>query len=148
MAPICSEIVQGLQKIYPAKNVVCDIQIADDASCKVEQGDLYELTGNVMDNAWKYCRGKVVCKARVDGPEGDKVRSTLMFSVEDDGPGIPEERISEVLSRGGRLVERGDVPGQGIGLAVVTEIVGLYSGRVDIRHSKLGGALVEISLPR
>jgi two-component system sensor histidine kinase PhoQ len=144
LAPICHEVAAGLQKIYRESPVRYSIDVADNLSCRLERGDLYELVGNIMDNAWKYSRAKVVCKGRVIREKGFPA---LLFTVEDDGPGIPEDRLDEVLSRGGRLDERGDVPGHGIGLAIVNEILTLYSARISIRRSALGGALIEMVLP-
>jgi two-component system sensor histidine kinase PhoQ len=73
--------------------------------------------------------------------------TALGISVADDGPGIPEDQTGAVLGRGVRAGQRGDVPGQGIGLAVVREIVALYRGTVEIRRSPLGGAEILISVP-
>ena len=87
-------------------------------------------------------------------PEGvpDEKKQQLRFlgaeviEVEDDGPGIPESLVAELLTRGGRADP--DVPGQGIGLAVVVELVReAHGGRLDIGASELGGARVRAWLP-
>ena len=65
--------------------------------------------------------------------------------VEDDGPGIPEALRDEVLHRGRRLDEVQS--GQGIGLAMVAELVRLYDGELLIGESDLGGARLEVRLP-
>jgi signal transduction histidine kinase len=72
----------------------------------------------------------------------------LTITVSDDGPGIPDDQTEAVLDRGTRADERGDVPGQGIGLAVVREIVGLYGGTVRIGRAALGGAEITVQLPK
>jgi two-component system sensor histidine kinase PhoQ len=69
----------------------------------------------------------------------------LVIVIEDDGPGIPDDKIRAVLQRGVRADER--VDGQGIGLAVVREIIQVYHGRLELLHSKMGGAKVVVSLP-
>jgi two-component system sensor histidine kinase PhoQ len=71
----------------------------------------------------------------------------LVLAVADDGPGIPAEAVAAVRARGARADVRGDVPGQGIGLAVVDEIVGLYGGTLAIGRGGLGGAAIEVRLP-
>ena len=65
--------------------------------------------------------------------------------VEDDGPGIPEPVRAAVLERGVRADEL--IPGQGIGLAVVREMVeDGYGGRLEVSASELGGACVRLEL--
>ena len=141
LAPPLEEIVSSLRKIHRDKPVDCELQIPDGASYPAEQGDLYEILGNLLDNSWKWCAARVVVTVTTHG--GD----TLLITVADDGPGIPDDQASAVLGRGIRADQRGDVPGQGIGLAVVREIVGLYRGSVEIRRSALGGAEVQLRLP-
>jgi two-component system sensor histidine kinase PhoQ len=79
-------------------------------------------------------------------PDGEG-RRWLTLVVGDDGPGVPAAEAATVLARGHRADARGDVPGQGIGLAVVSEIVGLYGGSIVIGTDALGGAAVEVRLP-
>ena len=112
----------------------------DDCSYPAEQGDLYEILGNLLDNAWKWCRSRIVVTVQA----GDG----LSVVVADDGPGIPESQTEAVLDRGIRADQRGDVPGQGIGLAVVREIVGLYGGSLRIARAALGGAEITVHLPK
>jgi signal transduction histidine kinase len=100
--------------------------------------DLEEMLGNLMDNACKWARERVAVGARqADG--------RLLIAVEDDGPGIPDERLAEVIHRGGRLDER--VPGSGLGLAIVHDLAELYSGALTLGASPLGGLRAELDLP-
>jgi signal transduction histidine kinase len=67
----------------------------------------------------------------------------LAIAVEDDGPGIPEPVRRQVLERGFRADEL--VPGQGIGLAVVREMVEeAYGGTLELSETALGGARVQV----
>ncbi len=141
LLPLLEDIVSSLRKIHRDKPVSCELQIPDGVSYPAEQGDLYEIFGNLLDNAWKWCAGRIV--VTVSGGDDDM----LMISVADDGPGIPDEQAGSVLGRGIRADQRGDVPGQGIGLAVVCEIVGLYRGTVAISRSTLGGAEIRLTVP-
>ena len=78
---------------------------------------------------------------RADVLSGKK-RPGLELGVEDDGPGIPVDKREDVLGKGVRGDER--MPGQGIGLAVVREITELYSGRLTVTESGLGGARISL----
>lgn len=140
LQPVLTELVASLRKIHRDRDVTCDLQVPEGASYPAEQGDLYEILGNLLDNAWKWCRSRIVVTVQVG--EG------LSVIVADDGPGIPEDQTEAVLNRGIRADQRGDVPGQGIGLAVVREIVGLYGGSLRLGRSSLGGAEITALLPR
>lgn len=154
LAPICREIASSLRKIHTEKDVSFDMAVPDGLAYPAEQGDLYELIGNLLDNAWKWCRGSV--GIRIGDVDTDDGRE-LVLTVTDDGPGIPDAEVDEVLNRGHRVSaeldgRRGDVPGQGIGLAVVSEIVGLYGGTLHIAPCEIGagvsGTSIAVHLPR
>jgi len=140
LAPILAELKASLRKIHRDKPVNCSLQVPDGSSYPAEQGDLYEILGNLLDNAWKWCRSEIVVTVQTG--------AGLEVVVADDGPGIPDDQTEAVLDRGSRADQRGDVPGQGIGLAVVREIVGLYGGSVRIGRSPLGGAEIVVHLPK
>ena len=102
-------------------------------------GDLTELLGNVLDNAFKWGAHRVrVTAAR-------NAAGALVVEVEDDGPGVAPAHAQQVLERGMRGDE--SVPGHGIGLAVVRDIVSAYEGRIELARSGLGGARVTLTLP-
>jgi two-component system, OmpR family, sensor histidine kinase PhoQ len=103
-----------------------------------DEGDLQEILGNLLDNAWKYARSEVRCSASA-APGG-----ALVLRVEDDGEGLDPARAAEALARGTRLDE--SLPGQGIGLAVVKELAAAYVGGVEVERSALGGAAVTVRL--
>jgi two-component system sensor histidine kinase PhoQ len=69
----------------------------------------------------------------------------MILTVDDDGPGIPEEAAEALLERGTRLDEA--TPGHGIGLAIVKEIARSYGGKLNITRSDLGGAKITVSIP-
>ena len=70
----------------------------------------------------------------------------LTLRIDDDGPGIPADKVDAVLARGVRA--DATTPGHGIGLAVVRDIVvEAYGGEVTVGASDLGGAAVTIRIP-
>jgi two-component system sensor histidine kinase PhoQ len=140
VAAAAHKIVNSLNKVYADKQVNCQIQAAEDASFHGEEGDLLELLGNLLDNAYKCCAQRVSVNASLDRSRG------LTLSVEDDGPGITAQKADAVLQRG----VRGDAsyPGHGIGLAIVQDIVRVYGGKLRIDKSPaLGGAKITLLLP-
>ena len=127
---------QALSKVYQAEQVDLSMVVGDETFYGDER-DLMELLGNLLDNACKYGKGTV--RLTVFGGEA------LLLIVEDDGPGIPKERHGLIMERGTRIDS--DTPGQGIGLAVVSEIVARYGGDVAIDDAELGGAKFTVTLP-
>jgi len=147
VAPQLRRIVASLQKVHSQKMIRCDENIDESLVFCGEKRDLLELTGNLLDNAFKYGRSRVRVSGGVveDGAERTSTRPGLWLTVEDDGPGIDESQWERLLQRGVRGDER--VEGHGLGLAIVSELVSAYGGTMDIGHSELGGARVSVSIP-
>jgi two-component system sensor histidine kinase PhoQ len=139
------DLVQSLEKVYAAKNVLCEFDIQDNAAFYGEQGDLLELMGNLLENAFKWARHHVLLVVKMQSPTG-RQRPGLLLSVEDDGPGIDDDKIEKVLQRGVRGDER--VQGHGIGLSIVQDIVRAYHGELTVdRSEEFGGARFSVLLP-
>ncbi len=145
--PIAShaeDLVQGLEKVYAEKNVLCEFDIEDGAVFYGEQGDLLELLGNLLENAFKWASHRVLLVVRML-PQPGRQRPGLLLSAEDDGPGIAADQIEKVLQRGVRGDER--VQGHGIGLSIVQDIVHAYQGELVVdRSPELGGARFSVRL--
>jgi two-component system sensor histidine kinase PhoQ len=130
-------LVEGLLKVYKDKSPDIVIDVADGAVFRGDRGDFLELSGNLLDNACKWCRSRVDLHMRPRGVTG------IELTVVDDGPGIPEHMAGILLERGMRLDE--SAPGHGIGLAVVRDIAASYGGEIRIGRSALGGAEVTVT---
>jgi two-component system sensor histidine kinase PhoQ len=136
--PAVERMVKALSKVYADKPVEAEIAIDERLRFRGDEGDLTEMLGNVLDNAFKWSRSKV----RIGATLGD---GRLALTIEDDGAGIAEADAQRVLQRGVRADQT--TPGHGIGLAVTRDIVEAYDGRVIIERSALGGAAVTLILP-
>lgn len=135
-------IVVGLEKVYAERGVFCEFEIDASARFYGEKGDLLELLGNLLENAFKWARSRVVLTVRASVLQPGR-RPSLTLIVEDDGPGIADENVAELLVRGVRGDER--VQGHGIGLSIVQDIVKSYRGELTVGRSKsLGGASFQI----
>src|SRR5690606_11984697 len=143
--PHAEQIVRGLEKIYAAKGAICEFDIDPDARFHGEPGDLQELLGNLLENAFKWADSRVLLTVHAGEQETNR-RPGLVLAVDDDGPGIPPEKVALVLQRGVRGDER--VHGHGIGLAIVQDIVRSYRGELEVTRSpELGGARFLVKLP-
>lgn len=138
IAPCAEEIVLSLEKVYADKNVLCEFDIDPSACFYGEQGDLMELLGNLLENAFKWARHRVLLTVRAMTISPQR-RAAILITVEDDGPGIAPEDVERLLQRGVRGDER--VHGHGIGLAIVQDLVKAYRGELAVeRSNELGGA--------
>ena len=135
---------RALERIYAEGNIKVVIDCPQDLGFRGEAQDLEEMTGNLLDNACKWARSRVVLTARPLA-ELRRGRKAILITVEDDGPGVPEEDRKAALKRGGRLDE--SKPGSGLGLSIVTEIAELYGGELQLVGSPLGGLKAELYLP-
>jgi two-component system sensor histidine kinase PhoQ len=132
------EVVGSLEKVYAARRITCEFEIDTQAVFYGEMGDLLELLGNLIENAFKWARRRVLVSAR-PLPQADMRRPGLEIVVEDDGDGIPEDQVEHLLQRGVRGDER--VQGHGIGLAIVEDLIRAYRGELAVSRSPtLGGA--------
>jgi two-component system sensor histidine kinase PhoQ len=142
--PPLRDLVSALTKVHRDRDLSVDLEVEPGLAYPIETGDLLELGGNLLDNAFKYARGRVRVLAGSDERPAWR-RPGIRLSFEDDGPGIPPADRQRVLERGVRADE--SVAGQGIGLAAAREVAVAYGGSVDIADSPLGGAAVRVELP-
>ena len=138
VAPIAQQVAQMLDKIYRDKHVIFTLQVSASLHLPLSKGDVMELLGNLMENAFRLCSNKVQVTAQhLDG-------NMIQLSVEDDGPGVDDAIKQKIIQRGMRADTQSS--GQGIGLAVCHEIVSSYGGTMTITTSELGGAAFVLQL--
>jgi len=136
LRPIVEKLAGALGKVYAQKQPQFELRVPYALRARADQGDLYELLGNLMDNAGKWCKQRIAVKVEF----ADR---RLHILVEDDGPGFPDN-AAELLERGVRADTH--VPGQGIGLGAIAEMVRVYDGTITLGRSALGGAQVDVHL--
>jgi len=139
---VVRKIVRTLEVAFP--NIDLLFEAHTQTQLLIDEGDLLEVLGNVMENACKY--GKYSVRIIVDQAANTSLLGRgIEISVEDDGQGIPQAMREEVLDRGSRLDTQQS--GQGIGLAVAKELVTLYQGALTIADSNMGGAKISLFFP-
>ncbi|HWK98080.1 MAG TPA: HAMP domain-containing sensor histidine kinase [Pseudolabrys sp.] len=138
IAPRLSDIAEAMQKIHAGRPLSVTLQIDPDLAVACEQQDFDEMAGNLIDNAFKWARSRVVLRAMAAGPE-------IKLSIEDDGPGLTEADIAKVLQPGARLDET--TPGFGFGLPIARELAELYGGSLSLMPAKSGGLAATLTLP-
>jgi len=144
--PVADQIINALDKVYIDKQIATQTSIDEELKFYGEKGDLMEVLGNILDNAYKWSRSRIEIAIIADD-KTNKTRSGIRITVEDDGPGIDKEKVNRITQRGVRGDELEGPPGQGIGLSMVQEIVESYSGELAFESSELGGCKVSIYFP-
>jgi two-component system, OmpR family, sensor histidine kinase PhoQ len=136
LAPVLGRIRDSLQKVYAEKSLTYVIDCPPDLTWRIDEGDAFEMLGNLLDNASKWAVHRVGAKVRREG-------NRLRIRIEDDGPGFSDTQ--SILQLHVRADEK--VPGHGVGLTVVNDLVASYEGELQLTRSEWGGALVDIALP-
>ncbi|MGS2723379.1 ATP-binding protein [Porticoccus sp. GXU_MW_L64] len=138
VAPVVQRLLAALKKIHQPAGVRFTTELDPNCLFRGDEADLMELLGNLLENACKYGAGEVWVGAAI-------INHRLQLTVDDNGPGIAPEKRESILRRGVRADTT--TPGQGIGLAVVQEIVTAYQGTLYIEDSPLGGARFRVVMP-
>ena len=137
VSPVAARIGRALERAYAEKAV--DLELVDaPLAVRVDERDLLEMLGNVMENAFKYTHKRVRISVR-------RAKGAVAILIEDDGDGIAPADRRRVLRRGARADT--ESAGHGIGLAVALELAEVYQGTLELGDSELGGALVRLVLP-
>jgi signal transduction histidine kinase len=138
LAPRVADHIGAFGKLFADKGLVYEIDIATDIAIACEAQDLDELLGNLLDNASKWARRRVVVGA-------DRVGPMVEITIEDDGPGLSDQQAVDVMRAGHRLDE--SAPGYGFGLPITRELAELYGGAFALGRSELGGLRAGVTLP-
>jgi signal transduction histidine kinase len=135
-------MLRVMAKLNPSIDLVASMP-DDELIFAGEKEDFEEICGNVLENAFKWARSQVrVSLSTIPGRHD--AMDMLEVLVEDDGPGIPEDKAKLALKRGQRLDE--SKPGTGLGLAIVADLVGEYGGELSLDSAQIGGLKVLIRL--
>jgi signal transduction histidine kinase len=137
-AAVITEVAHALQQLPKSETIDWDILVPPRLNLAIERADFVDIMGNLLDNAQKWANHRV----RIAGQAKDGM---AVFSIEDDGAGVPEDQFQRILQRG----ERADtsVPGTGLGLAIVNDLVLFYGGRLELARSRLGGLNATVAVP-
>jgi len=135
---VVERLLRSLDKVYRDKQPRVEQRLDTSASFTGDEADLTEILGNLLENAYKYCSHTVQVQV------SSRQHGGVEISIEDDGPGIAADQVDTVLQRGTRMDE--SIPGQGIGLSMANEIIGVYGGQLTFAASPLGGTLLRVVL--
>ncbi|ACI55559.1 integral membrane sensor signal transduction histidine kinase [Rhizobium leguminosarum bv. trifolii WSM2304] len=138
LAASIADLHRAIGQIYAERSIAFDTDITERLWVACDESDVEEMLGNLIDNAFKWATSRVTVRARRDGP-------TARITIEDDGPGIPPDRLAAVMQPGVREDET--VPGNGFGLSIVNELAGLYGGSLVLEANDAAGLRCVLCLP-
>lgn len=138
LAASVTDLHRAISQIHAERNIAFDTDIAEGLRVACDESDVEEMLGNLIDNAFKWAASHVTLRTHRDGP-------TARIVIEDDGPGIPPDRLDAVLRPGVREDEH--VPGNGFGLSIVSELAGLYGGALVLEGNEAVGLRCVLCLP-
>ncbi len=146
-------VARALRRLHAGRSITVDVEVAEDVSVRAQREDLDEMLGNLMDNACKWARSRVVVSVGMSAADAEgrggkppETSGTVAIVVDDDGEGIAPHLREAVLQRGVRADEA--APGSGLGLAIVRDLAELHGGSIAIDASPQGGVRATLSLPR
>lgn len=117
-----------------------------DVTVEANQSHLRVVVGNVIGNAIKYTQAGGQVSVRLN-----QLQNTLQLMVTDNGPGISDEDMPNIGKRFFRAdkAHSREIPGTGLGLALVVRILELYQGEFEIESQGAGlGTVVTVCWPR
>jgi len=138
LRPPIDRVSATLKKVYRDRNITFKNHIEINHNVRMEEADLLELFGNLLENACKY-------GAQTIELGSENVDGHLQVDIDDDGPGFAAQARDGVLDRGVRADSRQE--GQGLGLAITKELLANYGGTITLLESPAGGARVRLKLP-
>ncbi|PFG08675.1 MULTISPECIES: sensor histidine kinase [unclassified Marinobacter] len=133
------DLLWMLGRLYPEKSFELSTSLTEEFRWPIEEHDLNEILGNLLDNAGKWSTECVELSL-------EQRNGLAQIVVTDDGSGVSESDQVHLGQRGRRLDEQ--TPGHGLGLAIVRDIVARYGGHASFSSGSKGGlrVLVEISI--
>lgn len=138
VAESAQALARTLLRLHDGRGLAIDTSaVAQDLQIRGRREDLDEMLGNLIDNACKWARSRVIITARPAG-------SMAVITIDDDGPGLDPAMRDAVLQRGIRADEA--LPGSGLGLAIVRDLAQLYGGAVSLSTSPMGGVRATLEL--
>ena len=142
LALVLSDVVELYDATAEAEGITLVNETEDDPVTFGDKNLLASATANLIDNALKYAGAWATVRIRTT-----KERDTVSVVVRDDGPGIPEAERSRVVDRFYRLDQSRSLPGNGLGLSIVTAIASLHSGKLYLEDA-VPGLVARLVLPR
>jgi len=138
IAPVVESLIRTLVRTPGGESVRFERNCPESVSVAMETDDLIEVLGNLLENAVRHAKGRVIVSA---GQEA----GVVTVVVEDDGSGMDDQTITSVTAPGTRLDTA--IIGAGLGLTIVNDVLEIYGQTLQLGPSKFGGLQATFSAP-
>ena len=138
VAESVESLARALRRLYANRALTIDVDASPAHFARCQREDLDEMLGNLLDNACKWARTRVLIASITSAEQ-------IVVTVDDDGPGIEPAMREVVLQRGVRADQA--AAGSGLGLAIVRDLAEVYGGNVSLGGSPSGGVRATLRLP-
>ena len=137
MSAILRDIANGAR----VNETPVDLRAKDRIFIPLKPNGFKRAVTNLVNNALLYGNSVAV--------EVTEIKGAIQITVDDDGPGIPEEEREEVFKPFYRLdsARSPDTAGSGLGLTIARDVIRAHGGDLTIEDSPLGGARIRLRLP-
>jgi signal transduction histidine kinase len=142
LASVLNDVVELYDATAEAEGITLASEIKGNPVAFGDRDLLASAVVNLVDNALKYAGSGATVRVRAT-----QDRDIVSIVVQDDGPGIPSAERSRVVDRFYRLDHSRSLPGNGLGLSIVTAIASLHWGKLYLDDAN-PGLLARIILPR
>jgi signal transduction histidine kinase len=142
LSSVVSDVVELYDATAEAEGITLTSDIKGRPIALADRNLLTSALANLVDNALKYAGTGSTVQVRVV-----EERDTVSIVVQDDGPGIPPTERARVIDRFYRLDESRSLPGNGLGLSIVTAMASLHWGKLHLEDAA-PGLIARIVLPR
>ncbi len=139
-----SKLLENIAELYQAaaeeKQQTFRSSIADDIYVLANPTLFTQAIGNVLENAIKYTPKAGCIELSLIALSG-----TVLITISDNGPGIPDDKREKVFERFERLDSARKSPGVGLGMSLVRAILNVHNANIRLRDNA-SGLVVEIRL--
>lgn len=131
LAPLLEEVADLYQPLAEENGIALSLSLDARSVIEADRELLFEAIGNLVDNAVKFARSRVMIRAGT-------LSGRAAVEIVDDGPGVPEDERDAVRRRFHRAKGASGVEGTGLGLAVVSAIVHLHGFTFELDDARPG----------
>jgi PAS domain S-box-containing protein len=142
LTAFCEDLLEKLELNSPIRRISLVNKCADTLFWPMDEKLLDHILNNLLSNALKYSPNETPIYLRLY-----RENNTVSFEVEDQGIGIyleDQQRLFELFHRGKNV---GNIPGNGLGMAIVKKSVEIYGGSIMVSSQEGAGTLIKVDLP-
>ena len=146
LGTLVTDAVELYEALAEEKDQVLDFETPDEVPLLADRDLLFQAVSNLIDNAIKYTDegGRIGVAVRREGDQA-------VLEVADSGDGVPDQEKENIFGRFYRVGKSRSQPGNGLGLSLVSAVVELHEGRIDLSDAEPGterpGLKVTLYLP-